>query len=378
MTDWVNIIQSLSRHAKHEYVIGLAAAMPKIIDEFSINTPLRQAHFLAQCLHESDGLHTTEEYASGAAYERRADLGNTKPGDGRRFKGRGIIQLTGRANYARASADLHIDFVNNPKLAGEAPWCYITAGLFWNWKGLNRYADDDDIETITRKINGGYNGLEDRKGYLRRAKCVLGVGAALGFAALDDDAGAELPKGKIKAAQTRLRELGYFNVGAIDGELGSATVAALVQFQKDENIAATGTLDADTDNALWEKDERPLPASRREATADDLRAKGSETIAEADGVASGALKVGGTGLAVAASGGMDTLSNALGFGSRVKDVVEDGGGFLSWMQSHALQFAAIVAGAALLYIAIRDLYPRAKKIIEARLKDHRTGANMGR
>lgn len=377
MTDWVKIIQSLSRHAKHEYVIGLAAAMPKIIDEFGINTPLRQAHFIAQCMHESDGLHTTEEYASGAAYEGRSDLGNTKRGDGRRFKGRGLIQLTGRANYARATADLHVDLVSNPTLAGEAPWCYITAGLFWKWKGLNRWADEDDVETITKKINGGYNGLSDRKGYLRRAKTALGLGV-YGIAALDDEAGADIPRGKVKAAQTRLRELGYFNVGVIDGDFGSATVAALVQFQKDEKLPATGTLDAETETALWEKDERDLPKSRREATAADLREKGSETINEADGVSSGAVKVGVGGAGLAATGGLDMVSSALGFGSRVKDATEDGDGLLSWLQGHALQFIVIIVGSALIYFAWKDLYPRAKKIIEARLKDHRSGANMGR
>lgn len=139
---------------------------------FGIDTPLRQAHFLAQVAHESDGFRTATEYASGRAYEGRKDLGNTQPGDGVRFKGRGLIQLTGRANYAAYSQSLYGDdrCVQNPAMVAELPDAALAAGWFWQLKGLNALADADNIMAVTRKINGGTNGLEDRKAKLQQAK----------------------------------------------------------------------------------------------------------------------------------------------------------------------------------------------------------------
>ncbi|HVN83829.1 MAG TPA: glycoside hydrolase family 19 protein [Candidatus Binatia bacterium] len=138
-----------------------------------INTPLRQAHFLSQIGHESGALVFTEELASGDAYEGRTDLGNTQPGDGPRFKGRGLIQLTGRANYTRYGQAKGRNFVDgdNPKLlATDAELAVDVACWFWQIHGLNALADGDDIEAVTRRINGGLNGLEDRQRYLDRAK----------------------------------------------------------------------------------------------------------------------------------------------------------------------------------------------------------------
>jgi putative chitinase len=146
-----------------------------------IDTPLRQTHFLAQIGHESGGLRWTEEFASGAAYEGRADLGNSQPGDGPRFKGRGLIQLTGRANYTAfgrfvgldltADADAAHQVADDPVLAVRA------ATWFWREHGLNALADRDDVEAVTRRINGGLNGLDDRMAYLARARAVFLTGA---------------------------------------------------------------------------------------------------------------------------------------------------------------------------------------------------------
>lgn len=144
---------------------------------FNIDTPLRQAHFLAQLAHESGSLRYVREIASGEAYEGRKDLGNVIPGDGVRFKGRGLIQLTGRANYkafdeyTNGDYDLqvHPDRVELPELAA------LVAGWFWDRSKLNVLADQDDIRAITRKINGGLNGLSDREEHLKRAKIALGL-----------------------------------------------------------------------------------------------------------------------------------------------------------------------------------------------------------
>lgn len=142
---------------------------------FNIDTPMRQAHFLAQIAHESGSFRYVKEIASGEAYEGRKDLGNVIPGDGVRFKGRGLIQLTGRTNYklfddfTRHEFDLlnHPDRVERPDLAA------LVAGWFWNRNKLNELADQDMFLKITRKINGGYNGIEDRQQHLDRAKAVL-------------------------------------------------------------------------------------------------------------------------------------------------------------------------------------------------------------
>jgi putative chitinase len=141
-----------------------------------INTPLRMAHFLAQVGHESADLLYQEEIASGRAYEGRRDLGNTQPGDGVRFKGRGLIQLTGRSNYRDFGASRGEDFLTagrerrvalEPELAADA------VGWYWETRGINAPADRDDVRTVTRLINGGFNGLEDRKERLARAKFFL-------------------------------------------------------------------------------------------------------------------------------------------------------------------------------------------------------------
>lgn len=142
----------------------------------SIHTPLRRAHFLAQLGHESGSFRYNEEIASGTAYEGRKDLGNTTTGDGVKFKGRGLIQLTGRTNYIAygksIGRDLTVDgnwnlVATDPELAVDA------AGWFWETNGLNELADADNVEKVTKRVNGGHNGLADRKAYLARAKWFL-------------------------------------------------------------------------------------------------------------------------------------------------------------------------------------------------------------
>jgi putative chitinase len=142
----------------------------------AINTPLRQVHFLAQLGHESASMIYTEELASGQAYEGRKDLGNTQPGDGQRFKGRGLIQITGRANYTAYGNARSSDFItgDNPKLLATDPnTAADCSGWFWDTRKLNDLADQDDVLAITKKINGGTNGLPDRTSRLALAKCLL-------------------------------------------------------------------------------------------------------------------------------------------------------------------------------------------------------------
>lgn len=143
------------------------------MDEFQINTPQRQAAFLAQIAHESGSLRYVKELASGEAYEGRKDLGNLYPGDGVRYKGRGLIQITGRANYAECGLALAADLTHRPELLETPELACKSAAWFWWKRGLNELADKDDFKLITRKINGGYNGYQDRLAYYERAQQVL-------------------------------------------------------------------------------------------------------------------------------------------------------------------------------------------------------------
>lgn len=156
---------------------SLPAPLSKHMTAYGIDTPLRAAHFLAQACHESAHFRTLHEYASGAAYEGRKDLGNVYAGDGVRYKGRGIFQLTGRANYRAYGALLGLDLENNPELAADPETSVRVACEYWKQKGLNGWADRDDVNEITRRINGGYNGLRDRTNILFRAKANLGADA---------------------------------------------------------------------------------------------------------------------------------------------------------------------------------------------------------
>ena len=142
---------------------------------FGITTPEREAAFLAQITEETDGFNTLREYASGWEYEGRGDLGNTQPGDGPRFKGRGAIQLTGRANYETYGARLGLDLVGNPDQAEDPSVAFLIAGQYWSDHGLNQLADQGDFIDITRRINGGTNGEATREHYWSIARRELGI-----------------------------------------------------------------------------------------------------------------------------------------------------------------------------------------------------------
>jgi putative chitinase len=155
------------------------APLARHMRNYNIDTPLRRAHFLAQIAHESGQLRYTEETASGEAYEGRADLGNDQAGDGRRFKGRGLIQLTGRSNYTAFGQDIGRNFttdVGARLLASDADLACQVSCWFWNRAALNALADADDITRITRRINGGLNGLADRQALYGRARCLFNLG----------------------------------------------------------------------------------------------------------------------------------------------------------------------------------------------------------
>lgn len=153
---------------------NIVSTLNTVFNKYDINTPLRQSHFLAQVLHESGAFRYKEELASGDAYDTRTDLGNTpeKDGDGRKYKGYGWIQITGKTNQEAACKALGIPFEKH-MLLKEYPYCGLAAGWYWDSRKLNLLADKDDITSITKKVNGGLNGFEDRKHWLIKCKQVL-------------------------------------------------------------------------------------------------------------------------------------------------------------------------------------------------------------
>ena len=161
-------------------------------EKYDISTPKRQAYFIGQCMHESGGFKQLKENLNYSAkglmatwpsrfpdidtaekYERNPEkiankvyagrMGNTEDGDGAKYIGRGLIQLTGKENYANCGSAIGVDLVANPDLLSTPKYAALSAGWFWNRKGLNALADADDIDTITKRINGGLIGIADRK-----------------------------------------------------------------------------------------------------------------------------------------------------------------------------------------------------------------------
>ena len=144
---------------------------------YQIVGPKRIAAFIAQIGHESGQLVYVREIwgptAAQIKYEGRADLGNTVPGDGSKYRGRGLIQITGRANYAACGEALGIDLITHPELLEQPQYACLSAAWFWATKGLNTLADAGEFNTITRRINGGLNGLADRLKLWAKAREVL-------------------------------------------------------------------------------------------------------------------------------------------------------------------------------------------------------------
>jgi putative chitinase len=222
------------------------------LEQYKIDNFLRIAHFLSQTCHEAAGFRTTEEFASGDDYEGRLDLGNTEPGDGRRFKGRGLIQLTGRANYTkfrdRIEDKFGVDILENPKAAAEPALSLVVACEYWTSRKINDPADDDNVIEVTKRINGGLNGLADRRQFLAKAKAALSRLEALGMGGTALPAGGfpVLSRGARNEAvielQRRLRAKGF--PVTIDGDFGPGTEMAVKQFQANEGLEPDGIVGA--------------------------------------------------------------------------------------------------------------------------------------
>jgi len=210
--------------------------------QFDVTTDLRVCHFFAQAAVETDWFKTLQEYASGDQYENRKDLGNTQPGDGRRYKGRGIFQTTGRYNYDAAGKKMGLDLINNPQLLLEPRNAVLSALYYWQGRNMNAIADRDNIDEASRAVNGGYNGYEHRVQALNILKSTIG----------QTFIGPSSPAADVEKVQIMLKLLGY-KVIAVDGLYGPATTAAVKKFQLDNDLLQTGVADEATLKLLEKK-----------------------------------------------------------------------------------------------------------------------------
>lgn len=236
-------------------ITAVGEVLAATLNSYEINTRLRIAHFLGQTCHESAGFRTTEEFASGENYEGRADLGNTTPGDGVRYKGRGLLQLTGRANYKTFGDLLGVELEGNPELAAEPILSLKIACEFWKKKNLNRFCDADDVVELTRRINGGKNGLDERRAFTAKAKTAVAriEGFVLAGEAPPTNGRPVLRRGSkgdaVGELQRLLQKLGFML--AVDDDFGAGTEVAVAAFQKQQQLdPVDGIVGHDTWTAL--------------------------------------------------------------------------------------------------------------------------------
>jgi len=254
---------------------GWVEAMEEVFPEYEINTPKRIAAFIAQCGHESGGwrvfsenlnysakalnavfpkyfknagrdaeeYHRQPEKIANVVYAGRMDNGDTDSGDGWRYRGRGPIQLTGKANYAAFTEDMGVDALDNPDMVSEDKKVALMSAIwFWNKNGLNKYADEGDIKTMTRRINGGYIGLEDRIHHWEETLKALGEEGS-SHDHEDDEVEIDVEdigilKRGMKGDGVKLMQeaLGL----DADGVFGPGTERALKQWQSDNGLTADG------------------------------------------------------------------------------------------------------------------------------------------
>lgn len=252
-------LRRLTPHGGSSLLAGLAPLLGEILPSYGITTPLRLAHFLAQAAHETDGFKTLVEYGGVDYFNKRygphtsvgKELGNTQANDGARFRGRGIFQCTGRFNYAKYGKLIGVDLIANPGQAASLPNSVRIACEYWKAKGLNALADADNIEAITRKINGGRNGLKDRKAYLEKAKVIVGVTAIAPIPISPPAQPSELPDAPIatEAPGSILKSETVLGAGA--SVVGSAGVGLLAAIQNPYALVAFLVVAAAAGFLIW-------------------------------------------------------------------------------------------------------------------------------
>jgi putative chitinase len=280
----IDTVERIAPDARDTYLEAIGQGGP-LFEQHGITTPLRMAHFLAQALHETGGFtilrenmnysarrliqifgvghHSAAVTASEAAGfaghpeaiaervyglgnpHKARELGNTQSGDGFRYRGNGVLQTTGRAAHRRMGAACGVDFEGNPELVTAPEHALKPALQEWTENSLNAFADKNDIRTITRKINGGFNGLSEREAWFNKAWPLLKAAtqpAEPWEASAEDD--------KVKWLQEALNDLGADPKLVVDGRYGPATRRAVREFQAAARIVADGIAGPVTEAAI--------------------------------------------------------------------------------------------------------------------------------
>ena len=282
--DVIQTVERVAPKAHNNYLEAIRRG-EQLFNDHQITTSLRMAHFLAQALHETGGLRilrenmnysakrmleifgvgnhsaavTPAEAASlanqpeaiaervyGLGNPRKArELGNTMPGDGFRYRGNGVLQTTGRGNHKHMGDAAHVDFEGNPDLVTHPDHALKPALIEWTQNDLNAFADQNDIRTITRRINGGFNGFQEREAWFTKAWLLLKD--------VSDPAEAwEIGDGEdgVKALQQALNDLGADPKLDVDGLYGPATRRAVREFQAVAGLKVDGIAGPVTEAAI--------------------------------------------------------------------------------------------------------------------------------
>jgi putative chitinase len=235
-------------------IAAVGEVLRPTLESYDITTRLRIAHFLGQTCEESAGFRTTEEFASGEKYEGRKDLGNVNEGDGPRFKGRGLLQLTGRSNYREYGKAFGIDLENNPQLAAEPALSLSIACEYWKRKNINADCDKDDVVAVTRLVNGGINGLDERRKFTSAAKTAVARLEAIQLSGKSSavETRPVLQRGSkgdaVMELQSVLRDLNF--AVTVDGDFGPGTEVAVTRFQSEHQLTPDGLVGPQTWAAL--------------------------------------------------------------------------------------------------------------------------------
>ncbi len=256
----------------HAHIDAFVRDGERLLAQFSISGKTNRLHyFLAQIGHESGGLTITEESLyyraerimavwpkrfpnidlarqyernpeklANCVYSSRMGNGPEASGDGWGFRGRGYIQITGRDGYKNVGTISGLDLVGNPELATQPEHALLVACAFWQWKGLNSLCDTGTFEQVTRRINGGLNGLKDRRAWLDKVRRILS-------APMPADQTPDVEK--IISLQKALQASGYTEIGAADGLVGPRTLAAITHFRQ-KNGLQEGAIDNELMTAL--------------------------------------------------------------------------------------------------------------------------------
>lgn len=253
-------LRQIFLNARQSDIEKFAQPLLETMKRYDISTSLRQKHFLAQIGHESGELYYVEEIASGAAYEGRRDLGNTQKGDGKKFKGMGLIQVTGRYNVTQYDAykNMNGELIKNPRLIAQDPFLSAdVAGWYWHTRSINVLADRNDIIAVTRKINGGTNGLAHRRMLFARANRVLTRTYFPDHTETPkqapDTSNSTVPVAKKEMTDKEIQSFlnSYLGIRlVVDGIIGPMTKSAIKEFQSKNGIRSTGNLNAATRNLM--------------------------------------------------------------------------------------------------------------------------------